>query len=114
MLGVLLQSLVQIQAVLADFYLYGLPEEGKVDPYSESDDDEWHSPSQVQVRVPLLLANSTELSGSKEQRPLPPNHHPLLTWRNSACVKCAAALRLHNFPHSFTFMYNRVMRTEKA
>lgn len=51
MLGDLLLSLVQFPAVLADFYLSGLLEErGKVDPDLESDDDEWHSFPQVQVR----------------------------------------------------------------
>lgn len=64
MLGVLLQSLVQFQAVLADLYFSGLLEEGKVETDLESDDDEWHSFPQVQVRVSLLLANSAELSGS--------------------------------------------------
>lgn len=48
MLGVLLQSLVQLPAFLADFYLSGLLEEEKADPELESDDDEWHSFAQVQ------------------------------------------------------------------
>lgn len=52
MLGVLLQSLLQLPAVLADFYLSGLLEEGKVDPDLARDDDELHSFAQVQVRVP--------------------------------------------------------------
>lgn len=53
MLGVLLQSLLQLPAVLADFYLSGLLEEGKADPEVESDDDElpW-ALAQVQVRIP--------------------------------------------------------------
>lgn len=88
MLGVLLQSLVHFPAVLADFYLSVLLEDGKVDPDLESDDDEWHSFSQVQVRVPLLSANSAELSGStgsKDPSLLPPPY-PLLTWRNIACA----------------------------
>ncbi|XP_047197700.1 ribosomal protein S6 kinase alpha-1 isoform X1 [Hippoglossus stenolepis] len=40
MLGVLLQSLVQLQALLADFYLSGLQEGGKPDPGLETDDDD--------------------------------------------------------------------------
>lgn len=58
MLGVLLQSLLQLPAVLADFYLSGLLEEGKADPEVESDDDEPPWPlAQVQVRLgPSLLA----------------------------------------------------------
>ncbi|KAM6969027.1 ribosomal protein S6 kinase alpha-1 isoform 4-T4 [Tautogolabrus adspersus] len=47
MLGVLLQSLVQLPAFLADFYLSGLLEEEKVEPDSESDDDDWHAFVQV-------------------------------------------------------------------
>lgn len=54
MLGVLLQSLLQFPAVLADFYLSALLllEEENVDLDLESDDDELHSFPQVQVRVP--------------------------------------------------------------
>lgn len=51
MFGVLLQSLVQIQALLADFYVPGLLDEEKAYPDPESDEDEWHSFSQVQVQV---------------------------------------------------------------
>lgn len=52
----LLHSLLQLPAVLADFYLSGLLEEegGKADPEVESDDDESPWPlAQVQVRIPL-------------------------------------------------------------
>lgn len=68
MLGALLQSLFQFPALLADFYLSGLQEEGKVDPDLESDDDEWHSFAQVQVRVPLRPANSAALSDPTKSR----------------------------------------------
>lgn len=85
MLGVLVRSLLHFQAVLADFYLSALLEDGKVDPDLESDDDEWHSFPQVQVRVPLLSANSAELSGSTRskdpsllQPPAPPPTLPYL------------------------------------
>ncbi|XP_069391445.1 ribosomal protein S6 kinase alpha-1 isoform X1 [Paralichthys olivaceus] len=40
MLGVLLQSLVQLPGLLADFYLSGLQEGGKPDPGLETDDDD--------------------------------------------------------------------------
>lgn len=68
MLQVLLQSLAHFPAALADFYLSVLLEEGKVDSDLESDDDEWHSFTQVQVRLPLLSANSAELSGSTRSK----------------------------------------------
>lgn len=58
MLGVLLHSLLQLPAVLADFYLSGLLEEegGKADPEVESDDDESPWPlAQVKVRIPPPL-----------------------------------------------------------
>lgn len=103
MLGVLLQSLVQLQAVLADFYLSGVLEEEKVDYDSESDDDEWHSFAQVQVRVPLLSANSADLR--LEQRPLPPIPSALSLPEGMVCLIGGAALRLYNFPHSFSVMH---------
>lgn len=64
MLGVLLQSLLQFPAVLADFYLSGLVEEEKIDADLGSDDDESFFHPQVQVRVSLLSANGAEMSGS--------------------------------------------------
>lgn len=86
MLGVLVQTFVQLQAVLADFYFSGLLEEGKVESDLESDDDDWHSFGKVQVRVHLLSANGAELSGStrsKDPSLLPPYPTPNHTWRNS-------------------------------
>lgn len=52
MLGVLLHSLLQLPAVLADFYLSGLLEEegGRADPEVDSDDDESPWPL-AQVKV---------------------------------------------------------------
>lgn len=82
MLGVLLQSLVQFPAVLADFYLSGWLEEEKVDPDLESDDDDddWHSFSRVQVRVShLLSANNTELSACTRSK-TPPTYPPPLPY----------------------------------
>lgn len=64
MLGVLLQSLLQFPAVLADFYLSGLVEEEKIDADLGSGDDESFFHPQVQVRVSLLSANGAEMSGS--------------------------------------------------
>lgn len=71
MLGVLIQSLLHLPAVLADFYLSGLQGEEHTDADLESDDDESFFLPQVQVRVSLLSANGAEMSG---WRPLP---HPL-------------------------------------
>ena len=81
MLGVLVQSLLHFPAVLADFYLSGLlEEEEKVDPDLESDDDEWHSFPQVQVRsVPPSAVSqwSAAVRLGRERRPLPPTPPPL-------------------------------------
>lgn len=76
MLGVLLQSLLQFPAVLADFYLSGLLEEGKVDGDPESDDDDFLYPlAQVQVRVQVQVGVSplppTPLSLGTPLRTLP-------------------------------------------
>lgn len=68
MLGVLLQSLLQFPAALADFYLSGLLEEGKTDAHLESSDDELFFLPQVQVRVALLSANGAELPASVGSR----------------------------------------------
>lgn len=64
MLGVLLQSLLQLPGVLADFYLSGLLEEDKTDTNLESSNDESFFLPQVQVRVALLSANGAESSAS--------------------------------------------------
>lgn len=68
MLGVLLQSLLQFPAVLADFYLSGLLEEEKTDADLELSNDESFFLPQVQVRVALLSANGAELSASVGNR----------------------------------------------
>lgn len=93
MLGVLLHSLLQLPAVLADFYLSGLLEEevgGEADPEVESDDDELPWPlAQVQVGkdsplpppslCPSLSLTHTKYEGKKETIPLPlPLIPPLL------------------------------------
>lgn len=82
MLGVLLQSLLQFSAVLTDFYLSGLLEEGKTDADLESSDDESFFLPQVQVRVALLSANGAELSasvGSRDPSLTPPPPPPPFT-----------------------------------
>lgn len=90
MLGVLLQSLLQFPAVLADFYLSGLLEEGKIGPDFESDDDELQSFSfpQVQVRVsPAVSQWCGTVRLDQELRALPPTPPPPpLTWRNRVCL----------------------------
>lgn len=68
MLGVLLQSLLQFPAVLADFYLSGLLEGEKTDADLEPSDDESFFFPQVQVRVAPLPANGAELSASVDSR----------------------------------------------
>lgn len=68
MLGVLLQSLLQFPAVLADFYLSGLLEGEKTDAELEPSDDESFFFPQVQVRVAPLSANGAELSASVGSR----------------------------------------------
>lgn len=80
MLGVLLQSLLQFPAVLADFYLSRLLEEETTDADLGSDDDESFFRPQVQVRVSLLSANGAEMSGTDGSKdpsltptPLPPH-----------------------------------------
>lgn len=89
MLGVLLQSLLQFPAVLADFYLSALLllEEENVDLDLESDDDELHSFPQVQVRVPPWCQPIVRNCQARPGAETPPsyNPHPLLTWRNSLC-----------------------------
>lgn len=92
MLGVLLQSLFHFPAALADLYFSGVLEDGNADPDSESDDDEGHS--FAQVRVDLLSANSTELSGST--RSGDPSPIPVLPGRKM-CVRVCVCV-LHNFP----------------
>ena len=95
MLGVLVQSLLHFPAVLADFYLSGLlEEEEKVDPDLESDDDEWHSFPQVQVRsVPPLCCQPMERScQARPGAKTPPSDTPTFTptpslpGGNSVCV----------------------------
>lgn len=76
MFGVLLQSLVHLPAVLVDFYLFGLLEEGKVDPNLESDDDDWHSFSQVQVVCPPPGCQPIELMRNPVAAALPFYHSP--------------------------------------
>lgn len=83
MLGVLLQSLLQFPAVLADFYLSGLLEGEKSDADLEPSDDESFFFPQVQVRVAPLSANGAELSASVGSRdpslnPYTPTHPPYL------------------------------------
>ncbi|MED6253862.1 hypothetical protein ATANTOWER_005465 [Ataeniobius toweri] len=96
MLGVLLHSLVQLPAVLADFYLSGLLEEGKLDPDLGSDDDERHAFTQVTGRVsPPVSANSTELSS-----PTGSSTHPFYSYLTPHLPAGTATLRLHNFLHN--------------
>lgn len=82
MLGVLVQSLLQLPAVLADFYLSRLLEEEKPDAELGSDDDESFFLPQVQVRVSLLSANGAEMSGTAGSKD--PSLPHLLTCRSSA------------------------------
>lgn len=95
MLGVLLQSLLQLPAVLADFYLSGLLEEGKVVPGLESDDDELRSFPQVQVRVPPCCQPIVRSFQARAEAKTPPSFTatPLLTWRNS--VRACECVRVY-------------------
>lgn len=98
MLGVLLQSLLQFPAVLADFYLSGLLEGEKSDADLEPSDDESFFFPQVQVRVAPLSANGAELSASVGSRD--PSLNPYTpTPTTPAPLPEGVLVELNNFLH---------------
>lgn len=97
MLGVLLQSLLQFPAVLADFYLSGLLEGEKTDADLEPSNDVSFFFPQVQVRVAPLSANGAELSASVGSRD--PSLNPYTTTPPPAPLPEGVLVELNNFLH---------------